>query len=1491
MASKTKRLIDLHGALCDLHAIGSDGFEGLVRDLVSEVTGQRFRIAKSGPQGGIDVLSDPNETALKIGVEGKRYKPKTRLSLDALKSKLYDAIDSYPDLDLWILAATRAIAANDAEALNRIGEKYGIGVVIIDWTESRSGLPLLAVLCACAPHTMRQHFPNAARLAADVSAIQAHPAFADDRTKLVAILTSPDIGYAQAKAANRDRIVRQTQSIDRSRRAFDCPLNIGEENVHHVKREEVFRQIEAWWKTTPRQPAIVLGEEGVGKTWAAVSWVLEQSAQDPDFPLTLIIAARDVDTSDSLELLAKLLQKVTEIRDIEFWKKRLKRWFSAKSHRPRLLVLLDGLNQNWMFTKWDELILSLSVDPGETTASILMTCRPEHWRSGLKKLAPSISPPPLEISVGPFADLELDHILSAHNLLRSDFPNALLTLMRMPRLCRVAIERRREIGASGDITAERLIYEDWKYRSRSASSAYTHEEFVRFVANVGRKLLADQTTDSTTSRRNLLEDLGRDSGQSGTDLTGVVSEIVDGGWFEAVHDPHQFRIRRDRLPHVLGLALVHEMKQIDARDQIDDAIQVRLEVYSDADIVAAILRSATAIALSDPNAREVTRRAFLRNWLSSRNFASTDFDEFWRHIALDPAAVLDVVDELWFGPKPSGRQVEIIGKGIGNAWRWVHVEKAVEEKLTHWFSRYWANPLLGEFTGRPENAERSRQTALRAEQWLAIEDAASLGFKIQLVDGQRDAIASRYVAALMSWLPRAPLIRPLMVWALTQAILGVMRQRSLMAWLLRSNPFDWEATEPAALEAAQRFLRLGNPAADQAAAALLTALATPAAQAILDSRFEDKKRQGNPPSSMRIDERGICHWDPLEELASPRGKARSLYATRELVPFAIDPSIGLSDAGTKNLRSLANDVSDARILSWMTDGAGDDATGYLPLARWAPDLLAALERRTLDIAATWFFDTKASRGAESQSSPVQEAPTWLRIKISNLAQELLIHEDEVLRRWLDLATRMPGDDESAVDTQFLLEVLDQTTAPEPLSMLHRAWPAQTLESYRLLLSSPRPADIPALGELLSPSKPADLLVTTLVYLKLVDRSNVPSGWSVLVALLDHPSEDVRAQVMYLGWLLNDVVLADALDSSGWTHVDRTDREAFLGSLLLCRSPKLLTGEIRVDRIRAEAIGHALELWPDQANLLDRFAEYVGAELTLAFENHTRSLPRTNYPVAGWGALARHRPTLLSSWFKNTGSKPQSASTYAFMDTFPVVDAVRALAGIDPQAAAHFTLQAIQEEASGVVHIDSVRLLAMELPGDEGDDCRDLVLNLADNDDKLFSVARAAQKHGRVDWLFNRIARDLSASNAGLIARGMTLAGFLSTSPRADEFWAENLSKPPATGWLETVYRSAKASIERDRSMRHWYEAFKTASSDDVAFGCHMLMLEAADERILLPGGVPTRDELASWPIRRRTHWIVMAQEIPGVMKHRVEKRKKTFLWTEPPSDRSTYRLR
>ena len=61
MSTDSQKLLDLtaarsliQGRLLDLEASGHEGFEGFIRDALCEFTGIPMRLAKAGPQDGVD---------------------------------------------------------------------------------------------------------------------------------------------------------------------------------------------------------------------------------------------------------------------------------------------------------------------------------------------------------------------------------------------------------------------------------------------------------------------------------------------------------------------------------------------------------------------------------------------------------------------------------------------------------------------------------------------------------------------------------------------------------------------------------------------------------------------------------------------------------------------------------------------------------------------------------------------------------------------------------------------------------------------------------------------------------------------------------------------------------------------------------------------------------------------------------------------------------------------------------------------------------------------------------------------------------------------------------------------------------------------------------------------------------------------------------------------------------------------------------------------
>ena len=446
MAKKRSTTSPAHAALLiealrQLTPAGPRGFEGLLRDLLSAVTGQHFRLLKSGHQGGIDVASERFGNGLAIGLEGKRYGDGTELPLDELKSKLIDAAQTHPGLDLWVLAATREISATDAEALAELGDRDGIAVEVIDWPSSPAAVPPLGVLCAAAPDTVAAHIGGNAGVADWLASLRRHDGFDAARGRLIERLTRPDVGYAAARRHLSAWLRRSFADEGTARANLDTFANILDPSVKRVGRAAVETALDSWWADRRRQPVVLLGDEGVGKTWAALSWWHERAGPEGgELPLTLVIPARHVDTTEPERLLAVALAQRTKLRTAEFWRRRLHLWLRDReaSRVPKLLVTIDGLNQNWMFRDWGGLLQGFFANEWQGQVAAILTCRPDHWRDQLKGL-PNLRPP-IEptVRVGRFDDGELDSLLRLYGVQRSDFSDALLGLMRVPRLFRLA---------------------------------------------------------------------------------------------------------------------------------------------------------------------------------------------------------------------------------------------------------------------------------------------------------------------------------------------------------------------------------------------------------------------------------------------------------------------------------------------------------------------------------------------------------------------------------------------------------------------------------------------------------------------------------------------------------------------------------------------------------------------------------------------------------------------------------------------------------------------------------------------------------------------------------------------------------------------------------------------------------------------------------------------------------------------------------------------
>ena len=238
-----------------------------------------------------------------------------------------------------------------------------------------------------------------------------------------------------------------------------------------VRRSGVNGELAAWFSDRKAGVAALVGDEGMGKSWAALDWCNElRESLGPESPMIVFLPAKSVKDTDAKSDIADAISKQTGCGSAEFWRRRLDLWESCGREGVRILVVVDGLNQNFLFRDWADWAQPLLEESVRNMYSLLVTCWPNWWRDELLGLG-NLEPEPKEIAVEGFNDEELDKLLTPMHVRREDLAKSVVSLMRVPRLSAVALEHREALAKSGDVTAERVVYEDWKDRIRRSGQA------------------------------------------------------------------------------------------------------------------------------------------------------------------------------------------------------------------------------------------------------------------------------------------------------------------------------------------------------------------------------------------------------------------------------------------------------------------------------------------------------------------------------------------------------------------------------------------------------------------------------------------------------------------------------------------------------------------------------------------------------------------------------------------------------------------------------------------------------------------------------------------------------------------------------------------------------------------------------------------------------------------------------------------------------------
>ncbi len=436
-----------------------------------------------------------------------------------------------------------------------------------------------------------------------IERIKRDPGYESARDRLLEKLTRPDVGYNAARVQLDEWTRKALQDPGEARAKLHSYANLLDPHITRVSRHTVAKSLDDWWALTRARPAVLIGEEGMGKTWAVLDWWLTRKNSGNGLPLTLIIPAREVgEATDPKQLIAELLAKRIRLRTADFWSKRLDMWERGATGKPKILLVVDGLNQHFTFLDWASFFQPLLTSDARGFYAVAVTCRPDHWRTELKQLC-NLEPMPHEIPVGLFTMSELSEFLDRRGRDKAEFGRKLLDLMRVPRWCEMALSRSFELRDSGEITPTRLVMEDWKKRLHLHGSflAPDDEQFRSFVTSLGRRIRDEQLAgrEGTFSRYELSQKLEQETVHSENRLYTALSEIIDGRWLARVEGTTRYRLDENQLPYALALLLVEEVRGIATGAEAREYIGAYMERTRGSDLDVAILRAATTIVLLD----------------------------------------------------------------------------------------------------------------------------------------------------------------------------------------------------------------------------------------------------------------------------------------------------------------------------------------------------------------------------------------------------------------------------------------------------------------------------------------------------------------------------------------------------------------------------------------------------------------------------------------------------------------------------------------------------------------------------------------------------------------------------------------------------------------------------------------------------------------------------------------------------------------------------
>lgn len=617
-----------------------------LEDLASRLLGLLVRVtfsrASSGSQRGGDggVRGDGRRHLI---YEAKRYDTGTNFNNRAIRGEIVEAVERNPDLEAWILVATRDVPEQTLTAMEETGQRLGIVTLAIDWMPTY--LPRLATLCASAPDAVEAVYGEAC--GEFLAEIRSSAHYEEVFCSLTASVRDTAVGFELLRRASHTRIRDVWASRQMAESRFGQNVAGGEAGESHIERAGPMAGLDAWdlgALGSRDEPALVVGREGMGKTWAIVDWLQSRLDRLPIIVLapSSALGAPITGRPALIAFIARCLRDLDRAseRGEEFWEARVRRLLERPVEEGDILMLFfDGMNEKPSYS-WQVLLDRLQDEPFHGRVRVVASARNSFVEERLRNFQDKAWNP-TRIEVGPYDDAlggEFDRRLEAAELTRDDLPEALLGLARIPRLFDLVARLRGRLGGVKGVTVHRLL---WEYGATAIGTrAFGPREWRSFVLQLAEGFLQGRKSQPLAD----VEQLGASAAISPDMVYQRASLILDGAFAQS-DDLGDVEFEADFVRHALGLALIRELDRKNGSES-KEVLERFLEPLNEHDEESEIIRAAVSIALAKgANGSSSFLGPLCERWVRCQNLPECHLRELAGLAGELIEPLLDVIEE------------------------------------------------------------------------------------------------------------------------------------------------------------------------------------------------------------------------------------------------------------------------------------------------------------------------------------------------------------------------------------------------------------------------------------------------------------------------------------------------------------------------------------------------------------------------------------------------------------------------------------------------------------------------------------------------------------------------------------------------------------------------------------------------------------------------------------------------------------------------------